>query len=750
MKRKYFIFLFMLMAMTLSARQAKRVYITLDVSSSMIGNKYDLANYTTQMIVTLCDDDDEVYIIVYGVEDCLSKKESPLKAIQKPIDQLRFGTPKSIISEFEDIIGFNNVYKPSENKQNWLFIIGDGDWWYNPKLTAKYEVDKEKFRKTVKEGSLNVCYLQTEHKLDKVTDFTKFADSLGIIDIRKSDINPSTIKDGCDHFARKILGFSEATLKVKKTGQKSISIKAELPLKEFYLVYQNEVRPDQLPIIENVTYGNNSLSAKLRGTPTTTPLKKHQNEVDLSGHVFHIKGNETIPANTEIEVCFDKEIDPANVMIYPLVENVEFGTMTLTRNGGKLKQLDSNSFSICRDESKAMVRIELNSESSGNLPEALLGKTKVIVKANNKDYETTFKDGGFECEIDLLDDETQYYAECDCPGYFKRVTPISKIVKGDCPPAMPTEMRVNELPATNLGTITFEALKRENISFTIRDSLTNKALNPDLFDITFEIENDYLYEDPIMNIKEDSIIVLELHPKGEWCECLFPESLNIKIVSTPKKEAFDEYGKNYQQTVFPINLTVVKESSWLSRCLWIILTIIGLLLFLLYLWALQRKRRFKKNAMLKATYYDYYGNKREGESTHLRKEGFGAWFARWFLPGDEHNTLSFDKPSTSLKFVAANSNDMVNIPKEGNINPETMHIAGYYPQKDQEPDAPVKLGNQGKIKVLNSDGTDEGYLTFDSGEATDGTGYRIFIGLLMVVTVAAIAVLLYLIISSFI
>ena len=222
MKRIYIVFLLFMLAMILPARQAKQVFITLDVSGSMRGDKYALANYTTQMIVTLCGEDDDIYMIVYGVEECLSKNRYPLKAIQKPIRQLVFGSPKTGDSQFDDIIGFNKVYKPSEKKQNWLFIIGDGEWstWL-----PDYKSDKDKFRKTIEEGTLNVCYLQTEHTLDANTDFTEFVDSLGIVDIRKTDINPSTIREGCDYFARKILGFSEIPLKVNKSGNQCIRIK---------------------------------------------------------------------------------------------------------------------------------------------------------------------------------------------------------------------------------------------------------------------------------------------------------------------------------------------------------------------------------------------------------------------------------------------------------------------------------------------------------------------------------------------
>ena len=746
MKHCLIVILLLFSAFSLQAQQDKRVYITLDVSGSMTGNKYALANYTTQMIVTLCDDDDEVYLIVNGIAERLSDKQSPLSIIQKPMDKLVFGTPTSWASQFDDIIGFNKVYKESNTKQNWLFIIGDGEWGT---MSNEYKADRERFSEIIKKGTLNVCYLQTGHLMSYNSDFTDFISTFGVVDIGKSDINPQTIKKGCDHFARKILGFSEVPLKVSKSGQNCISINADMPLKGFYLVYQDVVKPAQLAKIDNITANDRQLEAKLKGSPTTLPLKYQRDEVDLSGHVYWIGSSNNIPANTEIQVCFDKAINASNVSVYPVVENVGFGSIIFNRTGGKLKQLDSQSYSICKEESKARVRIELNGESTKNLPEALLKKTKVVVKANNREYATKLVNGGFECDIDLLGDETQYYAECDCPGYFKRVTPISTIVKGDCEPEKPVEMPVKEMPEANLGTITFDQLKNETITFSIRDSATNETLNPELFDISFEIENSFLYEKPKMHIENDTLIVLELRPKGDWCECLFPESLDIKMISTPKEGAFEEYGKNYHKTVFPLHVDIIKQRSWLSRCLWVIITMIALLLLFFYLRALQRKRRFKKNALIKPVYYDYYDNQIEAGNSYLRKDGFGAWFARWFLPGNERNTLSFDKPTTSLRFVASDSYDVVNIPKEGNIDPTTIRISGYDPKRDQQPKEPVKLGNQGKIHVKKDDGNDDGYLIFNSGNANDGTIYRVVIGILTAATVIAFLFLLYLFIRSF-
>lgn len=747
MKRFIISILLLMVVFVLPAQQSKRVYITLDVSGSMTGNKYVLANYTTQMIVTLLDEDDEVYMIVYGVPECLSNKKAPLSVIQKPHTNLIFGNPTSPESQFDDIIGFNKVYKESSKKQNWLFIIGDGEWWC---MEPEYKNDRDKFSSIIKKGTLNICYLQTGESLNyRDSDFTKFLSSFGMADIGRSDTNPKTIMDGCNHFAEKILGFSNEQLKVNKSGSNAISFTAEIPLKGFYLVYQDALTPANLPKIDKATANGKELSVQLKGTPSTEHVRTYPNDINLSGRVYWVSGS-TIPANKEIKVAFDKSIDPAKLSVYPVVaEEIAFGSKIIPKNDSQaVQRIDGNTYSICQDETKALVRVELDKEVIQNLPKDFQKKTKVVVKANNKEYATKFKDGGFECEIDLLNEETQYYAECDYSGYFKQITPITTIVKGDCEPVKPAEPEVNVHPVVNVGSFTLNQLKNDEIVFSIVDSLTNEVLDPSKFDITLDSEYSFMFHRPKVEIVGNEIKV-ELRPKGEWCECLLPKSLDFKLISTPKESAYETYGKQYTKSVFPFHMDLVKEGTWFSRCLWVILAIIGLLLLLLYLWALQKKRRFKKNAKIMPSYYNYYGNKLEAGSIYLRKEGFGAWFKRWFLPGDERSTLNFDKPTTSLRFVAADSQDVVLVPKDG-IDPETMSISGYNPKRDQHPKEPVKLGNQGKINVKKSDGNDDGFLTFSSGDATDGTGARIFMGILMAASILALLFMVYLVIKSLI
>ena len=745
MKNYCLIWFLLFSAITAVAEQTKRVYITLDVSGSMSGDKYSLANYTTQMIVALCDDEDEVSLFLEGSEGRLSDMKAPLSFIQKKMGQLKFNTVSNHFgTQFGDIQGFNAVYKPSKNQQDWLFIIGDGVWFTE---SPAFEQDKNKFKETVESGTLNVCYLQTGDRLDEDNDFTRFARTLGVIDIAKSSTQTKTILDGCDHFAKKILGFSEASLDIRKDGSNSIKIVAELPVRSFILVYQDEVVPGELPKIVGAEAGGKSLDVEYRGTPTTTPVKNSSLARNLSGNVWRLKVQKAIPANTEVLVEFDKKVDTKKVNIYPIVEELEFGSIGFLPNGNGLIQVDDQTLGICLDEKRALVRIELNEECKASLPEKLLKKTEVVVKANNKEYKAKYKDGGFECIIDLNDKKTQYYAECDCPGYFKRVTPIMTIVKSEehCRNVDPDTIRH---ATVDFGKIAFDRLINEPLTGTLQDAETRKTLDPSKFDLTVKVERGYLYDEPKVSLQGNTI-VLDVHPKGAFCECLFPTDLNIEVISTPKQGAFQAGEKQYAQNIHPIHVTVEKSRPWAVRCFWVLMTMTALLIFMIYLRALLRKRRFKKNAMMTPRYYTYFGDLIEDQGgTRLRQEGFGAWLARWFSPIDERVTLNFDRPMVSgMTLVAAESKNVVNLLKSC-CNFETMDIGGYDPERDTSKSKFIKIGDRGSMEFTALNGTKDGELVFSSGSEDDGGGFRIFLGLLMAVSLLVIVALLILMLTS--
>jgi len=747
MKKLLAMFTVLLMTLVLPAQQAKRVYITLDVSGSMYGDKYSLANYTTQMIVTLCDDEDEVSLFLEGCEGRLSDMKSPLSFIQKKMGQLKFNTVSNHFgTQFGDIQGFNAVYKPSKNQQDWLFIIGDGVWFTE---SPAFEQDKNKFKSIVESGSLNVCYLQTGDKMNEDNDFTKFARTMGVIDVAKSSTQTKTILDGCDHFAKKILGFSEVSLDVRKKGANRIKIEAELPVKSFILVYQDEVTPEGLPKIVSAKAGEKSLDVEHKGTPTTTPVKDSPQARNLSGNVWKLKGRKIIPANTEILVEFDRKVDTKKVNIYPVVEEIEFGSIGLTPQGGGLVQVDDKTFGICLDEKTALVRIELNEECKTNLPENLLKKTNVVVKANNKDYKAKYKDGGFECIIDLNDKKTQYYAECDCPGYFKRVTPIMTIVKSEehCRNVGPDTIRH---ATVDFGKIAFDRLINEPLTGTLQDAETRKTLDPSKFDLTVKVERGYLYDEPKVSLQGNTI-VLDVHPKGAFCECLFPTDLNIEVISTPKQGAFQAGEKQYAQNIHPIHVTVEKSRPWAVRCFWVLMTLAGLLLLMFYLRGLLKKNRFHKQARLKNFYY-VEDNPKEVQKNGkpLRRPGFGPWLDRWLNPfTDERMSTSFVRPKTgSMTFIASESKNRI-LMTESSFDAKKMTVPNYTPQpkdKKNKEGEPISISAGTSIEIKKTQGgetTRLGHLKYVVEGKDDEGGYRAFIGLLFGLSLIAFLALLW-------
>jgi len=176
---------------------------------------------------------------------------------------------------------------------------------------------------------------------------------------------------------------------------------------------------------------------------------------------------------------------------------------------------------------------------------------------------------------------------------------------------------------------------------------------------------------------------------------------------------------------------------------------VGLFFFVIYLRLLVKKKRFKKNAMMTPRYYSYYGDLIEDQGgTKLRKDGFGAWFSRWLLPGDERTTLSFDKPLISgLTLIASESREVVNVLKSS-CDWETMDVAGYDPETDIDKSKTIKLSDMSSIGVTAPNGSKDGELIFTAGSENDGASYRFICGLLMGLSILAIIALIFLMIKS--
>ena len=734
------------------AQQNRRVYITLDVSGSMKGERYALGNYTTQMLATVCDDDDDVVFIVQGKEIHTSSggQGSKISQIQYPINH--FATKGAFESQFNDIVTFNRVYKPSPDRQDWLFIVGDGYWCTDDK---NFAADRRKFKDIVESGTLMPCFLQTADKLSETSDFAKFVEDFGIVDIRKANTDTKTIIDGCNYFTKKIMGFSDVNLKTKSSnGGKGVVITADLPVSEYIVVVQDDVPPSQLPSLNGATAAGSSLNVALKGTPSTHKLRASRHwglsykPVTLSGRVWRVKSSSPLPAATPVELLFDRSVPLSSVTIYPLVADKILNAFTL-RNLSATKDIDAHTSAICHSERKASVVVELDNAARNEIPENLFKEIKVVVKANNKSYKAKYDGSNFVCDIDLRNTETQYYAEVDCPGYFHHTTPMKKIVKTkDCDNKNPA-METKTMPEIDLGSLTLQQL--QGVDFVLGDEETKEILDPDKFDLAIELEHPFLYDDPVIRTDGDRIHV-EVRILKDICECLVPSELKAVIVATPKEGALFDGGKQYQSVETPIRASIVKTRPFLQRCLWV-LAVIGLLIvFLLYLHLLKNKCRFKKSAVVKPCHINEIGKRVSRSGFMLRRKGIGPWLCRWLLPFDEkRDVVSNKQPHASFTFVATPYKSRIQFPFS-QFDKGTMRVTGFDPRTMPPARHGVKqyvpLGDGGEIDIRLRNGMKDGSFLFEAGSRDDEGAYITFLVILMLLSIITISSLLFLMLKG--
>lgn len=314
--------------------------------------------------------------------------------------------------------------------------------------------------------------------------------------------------------------------------------------------------------------------------------------------------------------------------------------------------------------------------------------------------------------------------------------------------AIEEDLEMNVRSVEEWGSVTFEELKRHPLVGEMTDAQSLVTLDPSKFDLEVEVEDDFLYEKACIHVEGTKIIV-DIHPKADWCECLFPKNLNIKICSTQKEGAYAIEGKHYAPTVYPIHIEVVKNRAWLPRCIWVIISIVGLALLFIYLRALSRKSRFKKNAMVTPIYFGEYGEEVVKSGQPLRKKGLLSWLARWLLPFAEKNTLPFVNPRvSSITFIATNSTERIELSK-GSFNSDRMEVDNYEPEQ-ANPEDPIYINDNSNISIYERGKiTKLGYLRFVANRENDLGGYRVFLTVLMAAAVIAIVGLVFLMIKSF-
>ena len=338
---------------------------------------------------------------------------------------------------------------------------------------------------------------------------------------------------------------------------------------------------------------------------------------------------------------------------------------------------------------------------------------------------------------------------------FNAVDDYGIIVDGKGGSSLPPRLDTLSEKQTE-GILAKNLMKEGNAQAIALDALGNDpAINPDDYDIIAETDFDFLFDEVSAEIKNDSIIV-HLRSKSRFCDCFFPESIPVNVTLTPKNNAATPDGQ-LKWIVIPLIVPILEREPWLSRCLWVIVALLILLLVLVYLRALLKKNRFHKYARIKNSYVvEDQSKETERNGKSLRKPGFIAWMNRWFNPFTaEKNTLSFSRPKTgAITFVATESKHRVGISRSS-YSPKTMTIPNYSTAMDRAATGKQKKlidfssGTAIEIKKTDGHGTTRlGHLHFIVQRKDDERGFRILILLLMLLTMAIIVLLTILLIRG--
>lgn len=717
--------------------QNKTVYMSVDVSASMKGDKYNLANYTAQMITALMDEQDELYFSICSdfqkINMQNSNRQQSIQALQKPFRSLKVVYIKT---EIGDINTFINIFRNKPDRDQYYFIVGDGYWH------TEVENASENFKRLVTNNPVKVYFLETMKSMSEHGDFGQRLDNLPFVSQYRSSNDPQTIINNCILLATSIFGISHESVALKKESDKCYSFQSQLPIKKLYALYQEETSGKDLPLLTNVTCNSANIPIIRQSTVSTEKLIYDETtEKLLSGQIIVLDANALLPAGKDIKLYFNKEINPSNLNIFPMVD-VKL-TQPEFEAGLGTPRIDGNDVIICLENNKIKLKYTQIDDEGNILPASILQKIKTVIKTTKGEYTPKLVDGFFECEIPLSDEELEYTINSQCPGYFNIVSDKRKIIRSkDCDRPIQGEMQskgdihINDLMAGK-GNIFISIVDKDNPSI---------ILNPKEHIIKISNNNKHLFDEVTIGEITDTDFEIKFTVRNSLCECFIPNQVEVEVYTEDKSGKYEANSK-----IFIVDIDK-SNTSKIEQCKWMLITIVLLLILIIYMNALKKKKRFKKGAMIRYQYFGVGGIKSRENVDDLRAKGLLSWINRWLIPmGAERTSKSFPKAGNKVFTFTANSSvQRIEIPKT-QYDPKQMSSIDY--DRDQFERKDVKsfsMSDNTLLKITLPGGTGSFQIRYDKGTgiSNDVPAFRIFTSLIIAVATIGIAILGYLFISS--
>lgn len=591
------------------SQSPKNIYITLDTSGSMYGDKYMISNYTAQLIA-LIERYSNVYMICNGLPKKFSTGVNSYKQIQFNYSQIRavwgispFG------SQIGDIAAFNFAYSAKPDGENWIFIIGDGNW-----ESYKFTPITDKFSEIIQRGNVKVFFIPYGNVNDGHSDFIEYLRTLKSPRILNGSRDLQSVISNCVIIFTYLTGNSGKNIQSSLINSKTVKVTSPLPVKKYTLFYQditdeNAILKPILAIQDSVNFDLNFL-----GTPSTSALRYKDNQTLLSATLWEISGKTRLEADEPLYITFDKTMDIKKLKFFPMFD---YGINT------KIAGLKTNPLKI---EEMKMADIATNKDT--------IHKSNAVVNDTAK-YSTQNKS-----KLKLRKEE--------------KMTTLSE----------------------NTATVIHLRKLKNNDSLTVFTASVkfNEKIDTNKYNIEITHSKPLLFKKATTRI-DNNQITLTFESRGKWSDNFIPDTISLKAKLLPKNTIISDGTKLTQKTYeIKAETNQNKEKSLRNKHLSYLYILTSLLI--IYIFALSRKARFKRGAIL-----NYFTQQKLGKS-ELRKKGMLAWFNRWFNPfGAEKSNITFLDVEKTFTFVSNRTKYSIRIP-QNMYDKNTMSYQEYSPTRN--------------------------------------------------------------------
>ena len=629
----------------------RQTYITLDYSGSMSGDKYMISNFTAQLI-TLLNDRDEVCVIMNGVVKKISGTPDAYKQLRiaQPNVRQQWGDSQ-YRSQIGDIEAFNRNFRTDPDKNQWLFIIGDGNW-----NTARSPAVTESFSKiTASAGGLKIFYIPYGSSEFYPSDFTTFIRQLRNVRI----MNGSTsVRNVFNNSVVLIYYLTSADCQTPQTtiiDRQTAEVTTEIPAKKYLIFYQDNKTEQELPQIISAVSDTVKLNVSLLGKPSTSGLQYKNYQTLLSSALWEVEGKNNKPVSF-LTLKFDREIEPGKLKVF---------------------MFPDQSFLLKNDSI-----ITVSSRANTSVPGTKSQESTILL--NKSEFTNALKIASGHNNLS----ESGNVNRPTQTGLRPKITPLKpKAIIYQAPPLTPVTFRKSASQKPGTGYLLY--VKR------------NDLINPEKVDISFPVSYNLFFKDIFSWTDGDKLIFL-LEPRNGFSQYLMPDTLDLNLIIQTKRNTLSKSATEEEITIKTATAKVNIPVDELLRRL-----VYGILL-IIYLILLSRKARFKKGAMI--NYLS--GNETDHRiSVLLRKKGFINWLNRWFNAFvAEKSAIVFEKTGNNITFVARRKRSAIKIHKK-DVDSSTMSFRQYAWKDKNYVD--LAEGNELIINSTKSDCRKPTVITYD-------------------------------------